>query len=145
MKILNTEKGVKMEDTVENEFLEAVDKARKKTWKETEEVSKRNELLSGFKGEQKNDINKILNISDAHMCQYIRYYFQKRIVNLTKIKKADPKTILSPLLVEYYEKAKATTDVAAAISASSEDTLTFSYGIECGMGDDDEGLSDQYV
>ena len=34
-------------------FLEAADKDRKKTWNETEEVSKRNELLSGFEGKFK--------------------------------------------------------------------------------------------
>ena len=31
------------------------------------------------------------------------------------------------------------------MSASSEDTVTFTSGIECGMGDDAEGLSDQEV
>ena len=75
------------------------------------------------------------------MRQYIRYYFQKRIVNLTKTKKADLKKILSPLLVEYYEKSKATTDVVADIYTSEQDTVTFTSGIECGMGDDAEGLS----
>ena len=79
------------------------------------------------------------------MRQYIRYYFQKRIFNLTKTKKTDLKTILSPLLVEYDEKPKATTDVAAAMSAQSEDTVTFLSGIECGIGDDAEGLSAQEV
>ena len=73
------------------------------------------------------------------MRQYIRYYFEKRIGSLTKTKKADTKTVLSPLLVEYYEKAKATTDVAAAMSASEEETVTFTSGIECGMVDDAEG------
>ena len=53
------------------------------------------------------------------MRQYIRYYFQKRIVNLTKTKKADMKTILYPPLVGYYEKYKAPTDVVAAMSASA--------------------------
>ena len=60
----------------------------------------------GSKGSYKNDTNKIINISDAHICQYIRYYFQKSIVNLIKTKKDDLKTILSPLLVEYYENPK---------------------------------------
>ena len=53
------------------------------------------------------------------------------------------KTILSPLLVEYYEKAKATTDVAAAMSASEQDTVTFVSIIECGMGYNAEGISAQ--
>ena len=59
--------------------------------------------------------------------------------------KADLKTILSPLLVEYYEKSKATTDFDAAMSASAEDTRTFASEIECGTGDDAEGLSAQEV
>ena len=75
------------------------------------------------------------------MRQYVRYYFQKRIVNLSKTKKAELKTILSPLLVEYYEQAKATEDVAAAMSASANGTLVFATGIECGLGDDAVGLS----
>ena len=82
------------------------------------------------------------------MCQYIRYYSQKRIVNLTKTKKANLKTILYPLLVGYYEKYKATTNVVAAMSAlaqMAEDTVTFTSDIECGMGDDAEVLSAQDV
>ena len=59
------------------------------------------------------------------------------------MKKVDLYTILSPILVEYSEKSKATTDVAAAMSASAEDTIKFTSGIECGMGDNSEGLSAQ--
>ena len=72
-------------------------------------------------------------------------FFQKRIVNYRKTKKADMKIILSPLIVEYYEKSEAPTDVAAAMSASAEDTVTFASGIECGMGEDAEGLLAQDV
>ena len=45
----------------------------------------------------------------------------------------------------YYEKSKVTTDIAAAVSASVEYTVTFASGIECGMGDDVEGISAQKV
>ena len=69
------------------------------------------------------------------MRQYVRYYFQKRIVNLSKTKKAELKTILSPLLVEYYEQAKATEDVTTTMSVSANGTLVFATGIECGLGD----------
>ena len=55
------------------------------------------------------------------------------------------KTILSPILVEYEEKSKATMDVAAAMSAWEEDTITFTSGIGCGMGDNAEGISSQEV
>ena len=70
-----------------------------------------------------------------------RYFFQRRIFNLTKTKKADLKKILSPIIVGYYEKNKATTYVAAAMYVLEEDTIKFVYVIECGMGDDAEGLS----
>ena len=36
-------------------------------------------------------------------------------------------------------------DVAAARSTSAEDTVTFASGIECGMGEDAEGLLAQDV
>ena len=77
------------------------------------------------------------------MRQYIRYYFQKRIFNSTDTKKANLKKILSPLLVEYDEKSRTTTDVASAMSALAEDTIQFASGIECGMGDNAEGFSAQ--
>ena len=73
---------------------------RHKIENDTEEVSKRNEFLSGLEGVIKdNNIDKILNLSDACMRQYIHYYFQKRVINLTKAKQADLKKILYPLLV----------------------------------------------
>ena len=55
------------------------------------------------------------------------------------------KTTLYPLLVEYYEKSKAPTDVVAAMSALVENTITFASRIEFGMGDDAKGLSAQDV
>ena len=140
--MLNAEKDEKLKEASTKKAHEAIDKARKKGEKEAEEVSKRNELLSGFREElQKSDINNILNLSDARIRQYVRYYFQQRIVNSSKTKKAELKTILSPLLVEYYEQAKATEDVAAAMSASANDTLVFVTGIECWLGDDAVELS----
>ena len=99
-------------------------------------------MLYGFEGQLKNnDVNNIFNIPDARICQYIRYYYQKRIVNLTKTKKADLKTIMSPVLVEYYEKSKATMDFAAATTALEEDTVTFTFVVECVMVDDAKRLS----
>ena len=44
MVMLNTEKDVKTKDTATKKVLEVACKARKKTDKDTEEVSKRNEL-----------------------------------------------------------------------------------------------------
>ena len=142
MYLTNAEKDEKLKETAAKKVQEAADKVRKKGEKEAEEASKRNELLSGFEAELKEkDMNNILNLPDARMRLYIRYYFQQRIVNLTKTKKAELKSILSPLLVEYYEKAKATEDVAAAMTASTNGTVVNAIGIECGAGDDAEGLS----
>ena len=140
--MLNAEKDEKSKETAAKKVQEAADKVRKKGEKEAEEASKRNELLPGLEAELKEkDMNNILNLPDVRMRLYIRYHFQKRIVNLTKTKKAELKSILSPLLVEYYEKAKATEDVAAAITASANGTVVNAIGIECGVGDDAEGLS----
>ena len=47
--------------------------------------------------------------------------------------------------MEYDEKSKATTDVAATMSTSAENIVTFTSGIEYGLGDDDGGLSAQDV
>ena len=81
--MLNAQKDFKTKETGAKKVLEAADKNKKKTEKDTEEFSKRNELLSGFEGELKNnDINKIINLSDACTGQYIHYYFQKMIFNL---------------------------------------------------------------
>ena len=79
------------------------------------------------------------------MRQYIRYYFQKKIVNLTKTKKAELKTILSPLLEEYYEEVRGARGVVNGMHASAEDTVTFASGMECGMGDGAKGLSAEEV
>ena len=75
------------------------------------------------------------------MRQYIRYYFQKKIVNLTKTKKAELKAILSPLLEEYYEEVRGARGVAIDMHALAENTVAFASGMECGMGDGTEGLS----
>ena len=61
-----------------------------------------NFFLGSEGGLKNNYINKILDMLDAHMRQYIPYYFQKRIVNLTKTKKAHLKIIMYPIIVEYY-------------------------------------------
>ena len=46
-------------------------------------------MLPGFQAElQKHTINGILSFPDAWMRQYIRYLFKKKVVNLSKTKKA---------------------------------------------------------
>ena len=56
-------------------------------------------MLPGFQSElQKHAIYGILSFPDAWIQQYIRYFFKKKVVNLSKTKKAELKVILSPLL-----------------------------------------------
>ena len=56
------------QETAEKQLLEAVDKASKKTRKVTEEVSKRNEFLSGYKRELKKMLSTILSICRMLAC-----------------------------------------------------------------------------
>ena len=46
----------------------------------------------------------ILQLPDKRMRLYIRYFFQKRVTNLSKAKKAQLQEILSPLLEEHFAK-----------------------------------------
>lgn len=144
--MINAEKDAKAKEAAAKKIEEAKEKLLKKAGKESEEIRKRDELLSGFEEElQINDVGGILRLSDARMRHYIRYYFQKKIVNLTKTKKAELKAILSPLLEEYYEEVRGARGVAIDMHASTEDTVTFASGIKCGMGDGAEGLSAEEV
>lgn len=56
------------------------------------------------------------------MRQYIRYFFQKKVVNLSKIKKAELKAIISPLLQQYYESVQTTSDLVASTSTGNTTT-----------------------
>ena len=57
--MLNAEKDMIKKETMSKKVIEATDKARKKTEKYTEEASKRNESLSGFKGGLYNSTNDV--------------------------------------------------------------------------------------
>lgn len=53
------------------------------------------------------------------MRQYIRFFFQKKVVNLSKTKKAELKAILPPLLEIYHATAKTANDLVADLSAGA--------------------------
>ena len=56
-------------------------------------------MLPGFQSElQKHAIDGILSLPDSRMRQYIRYFFKKKVVNLSNNKKYKLKVILYPLI-----------------------------------------------
>ena len=58
------------------------------------------------------------------MREYIRYFFQKKVVNLTKTNKDELKAILSPLLYQNFLALGTTLElVAEIISGNTEATL----------------------
>ena len=95
MPILNAEREAKVTVSAAKKVEETAEKAQKKVY----EFSKRSELLPGFEQElQQKDTNGILGMSDARLWLYIRYYFHKKVVNLTKTKKNELKAILHHFL-----------------------------------------------
>ena len=53
-------------------------------------MEKRAELLPGFQSElQQKDAAGILALADSRMREYIRYFFQQKVVNLSKKKKKE--------------------------------------------------------
>ena len=71
-------------------------------------------MLPGSQAElQKHAINVILILLDARMQQYIHYFFKKKVVNLSKTKKAELKWIMSPLLEHHHALMQITADIVA--------------------------------
>ena len=101
--MLNAEKDTKAKETAKKKVEEVAEKAKKKTDKAVEENTKRSELMQGFQQELKQkDISDILALADARLRLYIQYFFQMKVVNLSKTKKDELQRILTPLLDEYY-------------------------------------------
>lgn len=120
LSMLNTEKDAKAKEATSEKIEEAASSLRKKAENEAEACSKRNEFLPGFEGElKKNDVDGIFSMLNAWMRQYIRFFFQKKVVNLSKTKKAELKAILPPLLEIYHATAKAANDLVADLSAGA--------------------------
>ena len=73
--------------------------SKNKAAQNAEETNKQNEMLPIFQAElQKHAIDGILSFLDARMRQYIRYFFKKKVMKLSKTKKDELKVILSSLL-----------------------------------------------
>ena len=73
---------------------------------QAKEAAKRNELLPGFIEElEQKTLDGILALPDTRMRLYIRYFFDKHVVNLSKKKKPELKDILTPLLEKHYADA----------------------------------------
>lgn len=112
--MLSAEKDAKSEESAKKKKEEAAEKAAKKAGKEAEEITKRHDLLPGFLQElEQNDISGIIGLADSRMRLYIRYFFQEKVVNLSKTKKDKLQEMLQPLLVQHY----------AANAAAEEDEL----------------------
>ena len=124
--MLNAEKEAKAKAVAKKKVEEAKEKAKKKAGKEVDEVNKRNELLPQFEQElQHGDVNRILTMSDKRMREYICYFFQKKVVNLTKTKKDDLKAILSPLLYQHFLASGTTLELVAEMTAGTTGAATF--------------------
>ena len=103
--VLNAEKDASKETSNKKKEEEAAEKAKKKAGREVEEIAKREELLPGFKQElERQNVDVILALSDARMRLYVRYYFQQKVVNLTKAKKNQLQQLLRPLLEQHYAR-----------------------------------------
>ena len=123
LEMLNVEKDVNAKESQAKKVEEAAKKENKNAAKNVEEHNIHSELLPGFQLElKKNTINEILSLPDIRMRQYIRYFFQKKVVNLSKIKKAELKAIISPLLQQYYESVQTTSDLVASIFTGNTTT-----------------------
>ena len=58
---------------------------------------------------QQKDTAGILALADSHMREYIRYFFQLKVVSLSKTKKNELQEILTPLLQQHYDAVAAPT------------------------------------
>ena len=115
--MMNAEKDAKTKDSAAKRVEEAARTAQRKEEKEADEANKRNELLAGFEDEIKQKgTDGILLLSNVRMRLYIHYYFQQKVVNLTKTKKAELKAILLHLLKDHHAETETTMAMVAEIS-----------------------------
>ena len=104
--MLNAEKDEKAKAAAQKKKDDAAAAAQKKAETQAKEAAKRNELLPGFIEElEQKTLDGILALPDTRMRLYIRYFFDKHVVNLSKKKKPELKDILTPLLEKHYADA----------------------------------------
>ena len=98
-----TEKDEKKTKAAAEKKKTAEECEQKKVAAEAKEKSKVAELLPGFQRELgESDAAKILTLTDTRLRLYIRYFFRIKVVNLTKVKGVELRSIMSPLLDEHY-------------------------------------------
>lgn len=119
--MFNAEKDANAEASKKKKEEEEAEKEKKKAEKEVKEAEKRRGLLPGMEQEiEQKSIPAILGLPDTRLREYIRYFFQKKVVNLSKKKKTELQGILSPLLDEHYAAKESPMDGGtSAASASS--------------------------
>ena len=101
--MMNTEKDEKKTKAAAEKKKTAEECEQKKVAAEAKEKSKVAELLPGFQRELgESDAAKILTLTDTRLRLYIRYFFRIKVVNLTKVKGVELRSIMSPLLDEHY-------------------------------------------
>jgi hypothetical protein len=101
--MMNAEKDEKKTKAAAEKKKTAEECEQKKVAAEAKENSKVAELLPGFQRELgESDAAKILTLTDTRLRLYIRYLFQINVVNLTKVKGVELRSIMSPLLDEHY-------------------------------------------
>lgn len=116
----NAEKDAKAKASSKKKEEEAAERAKNKAKKEAEEAKKRNELLPGLQQELLQKGNGILDLPDKRLREYIRYLFQKKVVNLQKTKKDQLKAVLAPL-VEQHQSAITPLEASASDSGVPAD------------------------
>ena len=123
LEILNADKYVNAKELAAKKVEEAAEMAKNKSAKNAERTNKQNEMLPMFQAElQKHAIDGILGLLDARMRQYIRYFFKKKVVNLSKTKKDELKVIMSPLLEHHYALMQTTVDLVDDMSTGDAAT-----------------------
>jgi len=115
--IYNAEKDAKAKASSKKKAEEAAERAKNKANKEAEQAKKRDELLPGLQQELLQKGSAILDLPDKRLREYIRYFFQKKVVNLQKTKKEQLKAILAPL-VEQHQAVIAPLEASASASDS---------------------------
>ena len=114
LEMKNSDKAANTKDSTAKRMEVAASIAQRKEQKQVDESNKQNEMFAGFEDELKQKgADGIFLLSDACMRLYICYYFQQKVVNLTKNKKAELKEILLPVLEHHHAATENTMAMVA--------------------------------
>ena len=121
--MLNSQKDANAKESEAKKVKEAADMAKTKASKNSEETNKQNEMIPGFQEElERHPIYGILSFLDSQMRKYIRYFFKKKVVNLSNTKKDELKVIMYPHLEHHYALMQTTADHVSNISTGDAAT-----------------------